>query len=214
MRSATSQTKSDECRQLRGRRANSRRTQIFNYAALPGLLRFFLHTRFEQKTLRREVLQHFRGRITRSASWGSHPLGASMFLSVSTRSLCTTLIFAVIFCPAISQGQQPVSKAPPAASVNSTEPPAPPAPARRPIIGLALSGGGALGLAHVGVLQWLEESHIPVDRLAGTSMGALVGALFATGRNGAEMRQFVKGIRWDEALLSEPSYDQLSYRRK
>jgi len=137
-----------------------------------------------------------------------------MFLSVSTRSLCTTLIFAVIFCPAISQGQQPVSKAPPAASVNSTEPPAPPAPARRPIIGLALSGGGALGLAHVGVLQWLEESHIPVDRLAGTSMGALVGALFATGRNGAEMRQFVKGIRWDEALLSEPSYDQLSYRRK
>jgi NTE family protein len=89
-----------------------------------------------------------------------------------------------------------------------------PAPAHRPTIGVALAGGGALGLAHVGVLQWMEENHIPIDKLAGTSMGALVGAVFATGRNGAEMRALVKGIRWDEALLTEPSYDQLSYRRK
>jgi NTE family protein len=87
-------------------------------------------------------------------------------------------------------------------------------PAHRPIIGVALAGGGALGLAHIGVLQWMEENHIPVDKLAGTSMGALVGAVFATGSNGLEMRQFVKTIDWDQALLAEPSYAQLSYRRK
>jgi NTE family protein len=87
-------------------------------------------------------------------------------------------------------------------------------PAPRPHIGVALGGGGALGLAHIGVLQWMEENHIPIDKVAGTSMGALVGSLYATGRNAAEMRQFVKAIHWDEALLSEPSYDQLSYRRK
>src|SRR5690242_10937138 len=84
--------------------------------------------------------------------------------------------------------------------------------ARRP--GLALSGGGARGLAHIGVLQWMEENHIPVDAVAGTSMGALVGAVYASGMNTREMRDFVKTIQWDEVLLSEPSYDQLSYRRK
>ena len=88
------------------------------------------------------------------------------------------------------------------------------APPHRPTIGVALAGGGALGRAHIGVRQWMEEKHIPVDKLAGTSMGALVGAFFATGRNGAEMRQFVKTIRWDESLLAEPTYGQLSYRRK
>src|SRR5579864_2694869 len=48
-------------------------------------------------------------------------------------------------------------------------------------IGVALEGGGALGLAHVGVLQWLEENHIPIDYIAGTSMGALVGGFYAAG---------------------------------
>ena len=51
----------------------------------------------------------------------------------------------------------------------------------RPRIGLALSGGGALGLSEIGVIQWLEENHIPIDRIAGTSMGAIIGAMYATG---------------------------------
>src|SRR5215469_1831179 len=67
----------------------------------------------------------------------------------------------------------------------------------RPRLGLALQGGGALGLAHVGVITWLEEHHIPVDYVAGTSMGGLVGGVFATGRNPAEIRQVVNGINWD-----------------
>ena len=94
------------------------------------------------------------------------------------------------------------------------QPPAQPQPVHRPRIALALSGGGARGLAHIGVLQWMEENHIPVDSIAGTSMGGLVGALYATGRSPVEMRQFVETINWDEALASEPSYSQLSYRRK
>ncbi len=135
-----------------------------------------------------------------------------MFFSFHTRAIAIALILASVFCSTMSQGQQQPSATAPAQIPGDI--PAQPAPAHRPTIGVALAGGGALGLAHIGVLQWMEENHIPIDKLAGTSMGALVGSLFATGRNGAEMRQFVKGIRWDETLLTEPSYDQLSYRRK
>src|SRR5260370_42328148 len=50
-------------------------------------------------------------------------------------------------------------------------------------IGVALEGGGALGLAHIGVLKWFEQHHIPVDYIAGTSMGGLVGGFYATGKS-------------------------------
>ena len=88
------------------------------------------------------------------------------------------------------------------------------APASRRRIGLALSGGGALGLAEIGVLQWLEEHHIPVDRVAGTSMGSIIAAMYASGMTPAEIQIFAENIDWDEAMLSEPTYSQLAYRRK
>jgi NTE family protein len=84
----------------------------------------------------------------------------------------------------------------------------------RPRIGLALSGGGALGLAEIGVIQWMEENHIPVDRIAGTSMGGIIGAMYATGMSPAEMREFAEKIDWDKAFLPEPAFTDLSYRRK
>jgi NTE family protein len=90
----------------------------------------------------------------------------------------------------------------------------PAVPAHRPRIGLALSGGGALGLAEIGVIQWMEENHIPVDRIAGTSMGSIIGAMYATGMSPAEIQKFAEKIDWDEAFLPEPVYTQLSYRRK
>lgn len=90
----------------------------------------------------------------------------------------------------------------------------PPVPSQRPRIGLALSGGGALGLAEIGVLQWTEEHHIPVDRIAGTSMGGIIGAMYATGMSPAEIQQFAEKIDWNEAFRPEPVYSQLSYRRK
>src|ERR1022692_874578 len=89
----------------------------------------------------------------------------------------------------------------------------PPTPPHRPRIGLALSGGGALGLAEIGVIQWMEENHIPVDRIAGTSMGSIIGAMYATGMSPAEIQKFVEKIDWDEAFLPEPGYTQISYRR-
>ncbi len=86
--------------------------------------------------------------------------------------------------------------------------------AKRTTIGLVLQGGGALGLAHVGVITWLEEHHIPVDYIAGTSMGGLVGGVYATGHNAAEMRQIVNGIPWDEVMAGQTPFHDLSFRRK
>ncbi len=93
------------------------------------------------------------------------------------------------------------------------ETPAAPAPHRQRV-GLALSGGGALGLAEAGVLQWMEEHHVPVDRIGGTSMGAIIGSMYATGMSPAEIQKFGESIDWDRAFLPEPPYKQLSYRRK
>ncbi len=85
---------------------------------------------------------------------------------------------------------------------------------QRPKVGLVLQGGGALGLAHVGVITWMEEHHIPIDYVAGTSMGGLVGGVYATGHNAAEMRQIVQGIPWDEVLSPRTPFQDLSFRRK
>jgi NTE family protein len=84
----------------------------------------------------------------------------------------------------------------------------------RPRIGLALSGGGALGLAEIGVLKYLEENRIPVDRVAGTSMGSIIAAMYASGMSPAEIQKFAESIDWFEAMLPEPTYTQLAYRRK
>ena len=84
----------------------------------------------------------------------------------------------------------------------------------RPRIGLALSGGGAYGLAEIGVIRWMEENHIPVDRIAGTSMGSIIGAMYATGMSPAEIQTFAEKIDWEKAFLPGPVYTQISYRRK
>jgi NTE family protein len=87
-------------------------------------------------------------------------------------------------------------------------------PQHRSTIGLVLEGGGALGLAHVGVLRWFEENHIPVDYLAGTSMGGLVGGLYATGMSGEEVDKFLEGVNWNRSLRNELPYRARSFRRK
>ncbi len=84
----------------------------------------------------------------------------------------------------------------------------------RPKVGLVLEGGGALGLAHIGVIQWLEDHHIPVNYVAGTSMGGLVGGLYATGHSAPEVKALIKTIDWDEVLAGQTPYKNLSYRRK
>jgi len=73
--------------------------------------------------------------------------------------------------------------------------------AERPSIGVALSGGSALGLAHIGVLRYFEEHRIPVDKIGGTSMGGLIGGLYATGMDSSQIRATVESADWN-ALLS------------
>jgi NTE family protein len=88
------------------------------------------------------------------------------------------------------------------------------APKKRLKIGLALEGGGALGLAHIGVLKWFEDHHIPVDYIAGTSFGGLVGGLYATGKSPAEMKGIVENQDWNAIIDGQTEYRDLSYRRK
>jgi NTE family protein len=87
-------------------------------------------------------------------------------------------------------------------------------PESKPKIGLVLEGGGALGLAHIGVIQWLEEHRIPVSYIAGTSMGGLVGGLYATGRSPAEVRDLVGSIQWNDVLRGQIPFKNLTFRRK
>jgi NTE family protein len=89
-----------------------------------------------------------------------------------------------------------------------------PSEARRPRIGLVLSGGGARGLAHVGVLKVLEREHVPIDVIAGTSMGAIIGGLYASGMTAAALETELGRLNWDLVFASRVSRQQLSQRRK
>ena len=88
------------------------------------------------------------------------------------------------------------------------------APGARPRIGVAFEGGGALGFAHIGVIQWLEEHHIPVDYISGTSMGGLVGGVYASGMSPDEIVEFVHQINWGAVLNGRIPFTDLSFRRK
>jgi NTE family protein len=127
-----------------------------------------------------------------------------MKLCVLARSL---RLLVVLSCSFVTWGQeaQPTQQPSPTPSAQAT---------RRPTIGLVLEGGGALGLAHVGVLRWFEENHIPVDYVAGTSMGGLVGGLYATGMSGSEIDRFLQGVNWNRSLRNELPYRARSFRRK
>jgi NTE family protein len=78
---------------------------------------------------------------------------------------------------------------------------------QRRTIGIALSGGGALGLAHIGVLRYLEERRIPVDRIAGTSMGGLLGGLYATGHDAGDLERIVNEADWQDLLRATPRFE-------
>ncbi|EJZ57127.1 esterase [Pseudomonas fluorescens R124] len=91
--------------------------------------------------------------------------------------------------------------------VNATEAP-------RPKVGLVLSGGAARGLAHIGVLKALEEQGIKIDAIAGTSMGAVVGGLYASGYKIDELEKLALNIDWQQALSDAPPREDVPFRRK
>ena len=81
-------------------------------------------------------------------------------------------------------------------------------------IGLVLSGGGARGIAHVGVLRVLQKLRVPIDAIAGTSMGAVVGGLYASGLTPKQIEAVVKSLNWQEAFRDQPPRQDLTLRRK
>ncbi|VAW55589.1 putative patatin-like phospholipase [hydrothermal vent metagenome] len=85
---------------------------------------------------------------------------------------------------------------------------------KRPKIGLVLSGGGARGFAHIGVLKVLEENNVPIDFVVGTSMGSIVGGLYALGLTPEEIENGVKGIAWEDVFDDFANRDYKSFRRK
>src|SRR5215470_4299749 len=125
------------------------------------------------------------------------------------RRICFLLfVLLCLVLPFSARAQEPMDKA-----QTATSQPVAPTTAR-PKIGVALEGGGALGLAHIGVLQWFEDHHIPVDYVAGTSMGGLVGGLYATGKSPDELKKLVEAQNWNMIIGGATPFEDLSYRRK
>ena len=96
------------------------------------------------------------------------------------------------------------------------EPSVPPTdlPKNRAIIGVALGGGGALAMSEIGVLTWFEQHHIPVDVIAGTSMGSILGALYSTGKTPAEMTHIMTEDSVSSIFRIESQYTSRSFRRR
>ena len=105
-------------------------------------------------------------------------------------------------CPRVDAGTAAPAAAPPDAGLV------------RPRICLVLSGGGARGMAHIGVLKVLEELKIPIDCIAGTSMGAVVGGLYASGMTAAQIDATMRTVDWQEAFRDAPPRRDLAFRRK
>ena len=88
------------------------------------------------------------------------------------------------------------------------------AEAARPKVGLVLSGGAARGLSHIGVLKALEEQGVKIDAIAGTSMGAVIGGLYASGYKIDELEKLALAIDWQQALSDAPPRKDIPFRRK
>lgn len=84
----------------------------------------------------------------------------------------------------------------------------------RPKVGLVLSGGGAKGAAHIGVLKYIEEAGIPIDYIAGTSMGSIVGGMYALGYSSDEILGIISEVDWDRLISNKVDRQKISYERK
>jgi NTE family protein len=89
-----------------------------------------------------------------------------------------------------------------------------PCPEDRECVALVLAGGGARGAAHVGVIEVMEELHVPVDFIVGTSMGAIIGGMYASGLSPEEMREKLAEIDWEESFNDDPPRRNIPFRQK
>ena len=84
----------------------------------------------------------------------------------------------------------------------------------RPKVGLVLSGGGAKGAAHIGVIKYLEQAGIPIDYIAGTSMGSIVGGMYALGYSSEEILNIISCVDWDRLISNNVDRRKISFTRK
>jgi NTE family protein len=101
-----------------------------------------------------------------------------------------------------------------AAPAHSDDSPRPAPPPHRPKVVLVLSGGGARGSAHIGVIKVLEEYHVPVDLIVGTSMGSIVGGLYASGWSSEEIETQITGLDWGGVFNDRITRQEMTFRRK
>lgn len=132
---------------------------------------------------------------------------------VSRRCAVGRSLPAAVVCLLAAACAAPIQRASP--RIPGDDPPSS-ATANRPartVVGVAFGGGSARGIAHVGVIRWLEEHRIPIDLAAGTSMGGLVGGAYASGMDAAELQTFVTGLDWDR-LFGASTFAHKNIRRK
>ena len=129
-------------------------------------------------------------------------------------STCANVALAQTPIPANAPPQERVLTGTTPTPAELTKPVTRPTGHSRPKIGLVLSGGGARGIAHVGVLKELEAARIPIDFVAGTSMGSIIGGLYASGMSSAELERRILAMNWDAVLADRPPREELSLRRK
>lgn len=99
--------------------------------------------------------------------------------------------------------------------LRAEEPETAPAPQRkRPTVGVVLSGGGAKGMAHIGVLKMLEELDIPVDYIVGTSIGSIIGGIYALGYSASEMDSLVRAQDWDLLMKDQVPRNKIAFSYK
>lgn len=117
------------------------------------------------------------------------------------------IVLALATCPSWDAHAQDAAAVPPQAGPSdlSTE---------RPRIGLVLSGGGARGIAEIGVLKELERLRIPVDCIAGTSMGAIIGGLYSSGMSACDLERALVRVDWQDIFNDRPPRRALSYQEK
>jgi len=120
------------------------------------------------------------------------------------RHSCWLFVLAALACAPLMA----VAQTAPAAVDSATQVP------DRPRTCLVLGGGGARGAAHIGVLKVLERERVPIDCIVGTSMGAVVGGLYASGYTADEIKAVLDRIDWAEVLRDKPPRDERSMRRK
>ncbi|MBK6850543.1 MAG: patatin-like phospholipase family protein [Burkholderiales bacterium] len=125
-------------------------------------------------------------------------------------ALVTVAALLALVTPVLAQGSATPASPPQVDAAAATRAPL----ARAPRIGLVLSGGGARGLAHVGVLKVLERARVPIAAIAGTSMGAIIGGLYASGVSADELERELLALDWDALFATRVPRASLAQRRK